>query len=277
MAMIHPTAIVDPTAQLGEGVVIGAFSMIGPYVELGDNCQIQSHVVIDERTVLGEGCVVHPGAVIGGPPQDLSFKNEPTRVRVGAHSILRECVTIHRPTGEGNETVLGEHCFMMAYSHVAHNGRLGDHVIIANGSQLGGHVTVGDYAFIGGGCMIHQHVRIGQQAMLGGGSATRQDLPPFGMNDGFPSQIRGVNTVGMRRRGFTSEERMRIKKAYFYLWYSGLNQANALERIRAELMPDPHIEHLVDFVASSKRGISHKHTVAHTVSTPEGASEPLEV
>lgn len=255
---IHPTAIIDPSAILGDEVEIGPYSIIGKEVEIGNNTIIAPHVVIEDRTILGANCQVASGAILGGPPQDLSFKGEPTRVRVGDNTVIRECVTLNRATGEGNETVIGENNFLMAYSHLAHNCKTGSNVILANAVQIAGYVALDDYAFIGGGCVVHQFVRVGRMAFLGGASATRQDLPPFSMNDGRPSSIQGINSIGLKRRGFTGVERQLLKKAFFYLWFSGLNQTQAIEAIQENLDVNSHIEELLEFVRSSKRGISHK-------------------
>lgn len=255
---IHATALVDPTARLGEGVQIGPYCVVGRDVEIGDNTMLASHVVLEDRTVVGKNCQIAPGAVLGGAPQDLAYQGELTRVRIGDHNLIREYVTINRATGEGNETVVGDHCFLMAYSHLAHNCLVGNHVILANAVQIAGYVQLGDYAFVGGGCVVHQFVKIGRMAFLGGASATRQDLPPFSMNDNRPSTVQGINSVGLKRRGLTAEQRQRLKKAFYYLFFSGLNQTQAIEAIRQNLEIDNHVQELLDFVATSKRGINYK-------------------
>lgn len=272
---IHPTALIDSTAILGENVQVGPYSIIGAHVAIGAHTSIAPHVIIEDRTILGANCQVFSGAVIGGPPQDLGYGNEPTRVRIGDNTVIRECVTINRATGEGQETVIGERCFLMAYSHVAHNGRLGNHVILANMVQLAGYVELGDYAFIGGGCMIHQFVKVGRMVMMGGSSGCRQDLPPFSMNDGRPSSIQGINTIGLRRRGLSAAERQNLKKAFFYLWFSGLNQSQAIEAIRENLEADVYVQELIDFILASKRGISHQRGTAPTTMQEDSELEPV--
>ncbi|MBX2861785.1 MAG: acyl-ACP--UDP-N-acetylglucosamine O-acyltransferase [Vampirovibrio sp.] len=253
---IHPTAVIDPTAEVGTNVVIGPYAIVGPHCVIGDHTELDSHAVIKEYTRLGKGCKVASGAVIGGTPQDFKFGHEASYVTVGDNSIIRECVTINRATGEGNETKIGSGCMIMAYSHIAHNCTLGDDVILANAVQLGGHVEVGDAAFISGTCSVHQFVRIGKLAMVAGFSGTRQDIPPFAMTDGRPQAvIVGLNRVGLKRRGYGLDTRNRLKKAYQLLWFSGMNQSQAIETIRTEIDPDPAVEELVTFVETSKRGI----------------------
>jgi UDP-N-acetylglucosamine acyltransferase len=268
---IHPTAIVDPSAKLGENVQIGPYSVIGAGVEIGDNTILAAHVTIEDRTILGADCRISSGAVIGGAPQDLAYQWEPTRVRIGNGTQIRECVTINRATGEGRETVVGDNCFLMAYSHLAHNCQVGNHVIIANLAQAGGYAQIGDFAFIGGNALIHQHCRVGRYAFLGGDSGIRQDIPPFSMNDGRVAQVKGINSIGLKRRGFTQEQRQQIKRAFMYLWFSGLNQTQAIEAIREKLEIDANIQELLDFIGSSKRGFNFNNAKAlsNTNDTPE--------
>jgi UDP-N-acetylglucosamine acyltransferase len=276
---IHQTAIIDPSAIIGENTQIGPYSLIGANVEIGSNCKIAGHVVIETNTILGSDCQVSPGAVIGGPPQDLSYKDEFSRVRVGNGTRIRECVTLNRATGEGTETVIGNDCFLMAYSHLAHNCQLGNNVILANAVQVGGHVELGDYVFIGGASVVHQNVRIGRMAFMGGACATRQDLPPFSMSDGRPSAIQGINSVGLKRRGFTLEQRQRIKKAFFHFWFSDLNYSQAIETIRETIPADDYVQELIDFVLSSKRGINDRRLPASQSdeSTDQAALDAVEV
>lgn len=262
---IHPTAIVDPTASVGNGVEIGPYSVVGAHVEIGDNTVLGPHVVLEDRTILGSNCQVSPGAVLGGPPQDLAYQGEPTRVRIGNNTHIRECVTVNRATGEGKETVVGDNCLLMAYSHLGHNCQVGNHVILANAAQIAGHVQLNDYVFIGGSSVIHQHCRVGRYAILGGFSATRMDLPPFSLNDARPSVIRGINTVGLKRRGFTLEQRQRLKRAFIYLWFSDLNLSQAIEAIHHNLEVDEYIEELLEFIHTSKRGFN-----AKAMGTPQG-------
>lgn len=253
---IHPTAIIDPTVELGEDVKIGPYAVVGPQSRIGDGTIIGPHVVIEGYTSIGRNCEISPGAVIGGKPQDHGFGNETSYVRIGDEVIVRECVTINRGTGEGSETVVGDGSMLMAYSHLAHNCNLGAHVVLANNVQLAGYVQIGDYAFIGGTCVVHQFVQIGRLSIIGGFSGTRQDVPPFAMAEGRPHvTVKGINSVGLKRRGFDREARSRLKKAYYFLWFSKLNIQQAIESIHRDIDFDPNIEELIAFTLNSKRGI----------------------
>lgn len=256
---IHPTAIIDPSAELGQGVDVGAHAYIGPHCKVGDGTRIYPNAVLQGYTTLGKNCQVSPGAVLGGFPQDVKFKEWPSYVHIGDNVLIRECVTVNRATGENEATVIGNGCMLMAYAHVAHNCVLGEEVILANSVQLGGHVEVGDYAFLGGIIAIHQFVKIGKLAIISGGSASRQDTPPFSMSDGRPSVLVGINKVGLKRRGYDLASRTRIKKAFQLLWFSGMNQKQALEAIRNEIEMDEAVQELVSFVENSKRGIRRPH------------------
>ncbi|MBY0404286.1 MAG: acyl-ACP--UDP-N-acetylglucosamine O-acyltransferase [Cyanobacteria bacterium] len=280
---VHPTAIIDPTVVLAENVEIGPYSVIGPDCVIGDGSVLGPHVVIEGYTTLGKNCRISSGAVLGGLPQDLHFGGEKSFIEVGDGVVIRECVTISRATGEDKITRVGDGCMLMAYSHLAHNCQLGQNVILANNVQLAGYVEIGDNAFIGGTCAVHQFVKIGRLAIVGGFSGTRQDIPPFAMTEGRPqATIRGVNSIGLKRKGFDREARLRIKKAYFYLWFSKLNLNQAIEAIRSEIEPDPNIEELISFTLNSKRGIhrpddSLQEEVIHTsVDTRGGESVLLE-
>lgn len=253
---IHPTAVIDPSVELGSNVAIGPYAVIGPETRIGDNSIIGPHAVIEGYATLGTNCQVSSGAVISGPPQDLHFGGEKSFVTIGNNVIIRECVTINRATGEGQTTSVGDNSMIMAYSHLAHNCQLGEGVILANNVQLAGHVEIGDYAFIGGTCVVHQFVQIGRLSIIGGFSGTRQDIPPFAMTEGRPqATIKGINSVGLKRRGFDREARSRLKKAYFYLWFSRLNIQQAIEAIHRDIEPDPSIDELIAFTINSKRGI----------------------
>lgn len=253
--LIHPTAIIDPTAQLGDQVQVGPYAIVGPHCVVGDRTRLDAHAVLKSHVKLGADCQVSSGAVLGGDPQDFKFKGEPSYVCIGQGSIIRECVTVNRSTGEGNETIIGEKSLLMAYSHVAHNCILGDEVILANAVQLGGHVEIGDFAFIGGSCAVHQFVKIGKLSIMGGLSATRQDLPPFAMLDGRPAMVGGLNKVGLKRRGFDLASRTRLKRAFKLLFFSKMNYKQAIEAVHAEIETDPLITELVDFVQNSPKGI----------------------
>jgi UDP-N-acetylglucosamine acyltransferase len=271
---IHPTAIIDPTAELGQGVEIGPYSYIGPKCRVGDGSKIGPHAVLQGYTILGANCQVSPGAVLGGFPQDLKFKGEESYVVIGDGTIIRECVTVNRASGEGKETRVGAGCMLMAYSHVAHNCVIGNEVIMANSVQLGGHVEVGDFAFIGGQCAIHQFVRIGKMAIISGFSASRQDIPPFSMADSRPAIIAGINKVGLKRRGFDLAARTRLKKAFQLLFFSGMNYKQAIETIQAEIESDPAVNELVEFIQSSSRGVYRPNRVLRSsIDDPDALDE----
>lgn len=251
---VHKSAVIADGAQIHETAEIGPYVVIGPNVKIGKGTKIGPHAVIDGHTTIGEDCTIFVGATIGLEPQDLGYKGEPTGVQMGNRVTVREYVTIHRATNNG-VTVVGDDCFFMAYSHVAHDCKVGNGVILANGSMLAGHVQVGDYAILAGVCVIHQHCRLGRMLLMSGMSATRQDLPPFSMVDGRPPEIRGVNAVGLKRRQIPPATRKAIKEAYRILYRTDANLTNALAQIEKEIEPLPEILEIVEFFRSSKRGV----------------------
>ena len=225
--MIHPTAIIHPKAKLDATVQVGPFAVIDAGVELGANCIVGPHVYLTGETKIGTGNRFHAGCVIGDAPQDLKYKDEPTRLRIGDENVFREHVTIHRSTKSDAETIIGSHNFFMANSHVAHNCTVGDHAILANGALLGGHAVVQDRAFISGNGLVHQFTRVGTLALMQGGAAISKDLPPFTV--AFrENEICGLNIVGLRRAGFTAEQRLELKRLYHLLFRSGKNLREAL-------------------------------------------------
>jgi len=251
--MIHPTAIVHPQAKLEGTVIVGPFAVIDAGVELGAHCIVGPHVYLTGITTIGSHNTFHAGCVIGDAPQDLKYHGEPTRVRIGDHNVFREHLTVHRATTADGETVIGSHNFLMANAHVGHNSQLGDHVIIANGALLGGHVTVEDRAFISGNCLVHQFVRVGTLAIMQGGSAISKDLPPFTIARG-DNGICGLNAVGLRRAGFSAEQRLELRKLYHALFRSRKN----LRAVVAEAQKNfssPAAKVLLEFVAAAKRGL----------------------
>lgn len=241
--LIHETVKIHPSAVIGPGVTIGANSEIFPHTYL-EYCEI------------GENCKVSPGAVIGTAPQDLSYKGEETKVVIGNNCQIREHVTINRASGEGNITEVGNECFLMTGAHIAHNCKVGNNVIIANNSLLAGHVLIEDYVFVGGAVAMHQFCRVGEMAMVGGCTAVRNDIIPYSKVNGIPCKIIGLNTIGLKRRGLSQEERTLIKKAVNLIWFAALNTQQALGRIKEELPSNQYIDHLVEFVNTSKRGIA---------------------
>jgi UDP-N-acetylglucosamine acyltransferase len=254
---IHPSAIVDPTAELGADVVVHPFTIIEAGVKIGDNCEIGPHAVIRTGTRMGANNRVTVGVVLGDWPQDLKFKGEETYLDIGEGNMIREYVTLHRATGEGNSTVVGSHNLIMAYCHMGHNSRLGDHVMMANSAQVAGHCEIADYAVIGGGVGMHQFCRIGTMAMVGAFSSVRIDVPPYMMVDGDPARPVKPNTVGLKRRGVSAEAIAALRQAFKIIWRSDLNISDGVARVRAEIKPLPEILHLVEFleaVAGGERG-----------------------
>ncbi|OGI16755.1 MAG: acyl-[acyl-carrier-protein]--UDP-N-acetylglucosamine O-acyltransferase [Candidatus Melainabacteria bacterium RIFOXYA12_FULL_32_12] len=252
---IHPSAIIDPSAEIADGVKINAYAVIGPNTKLESGVEIYPQAYI-ENSEIGKNTIISTGAVIGTAPQDLGYKGEFTKVIIGENCQIREHATVNRASGEGNITKVGNNCMLMTGAHIAHNCQVGDNAILANLATLGGHVLVGDYAFIGGMVVIHQNVRIGEMAIIGGFSATRQDLPPYAKTEGRPAGIIGINTIGLKRRGFTPEERTNLKKAFNLIWFSDLNTNQAIERIREEIPSNKYIDQLIEFINSSKRGVT---------------------
>lgn len=251
--MIHPTAIISPQARLGANVRVGPYAVIDGDVELGADCVIGPHVYLTGVTRIGTGNRFHAGCVIGDAPQDLKYRGEPTRLRIGDNNVFREHVTVHRSTKPEGETVIGSNNFIMAHAHVAHNCLLGHHVIIANGALLGGHVEVQDRAFISGNCCVHQFIRVGTLAMMQGGSAVSRDLPPFAVVQRVNEMV-GLNTVGLRRAGLSPLERQELKKLYRFLFRSGKNLGGALAEA-PPLFTQPPSRTLLDFVRGAKHGV----------------------
>lgn len=255
MTKVHSTAIVDGGAELGEGVEVGAYSVIGAGVKVGSGSKISHHVVLDGNTSLGEGCSVFPFVSIGTQAQDLKYKGARTFVEIGAKTVVREFATINSATEEGEITKVGSGCFLMAYTHVAHACSVGDGVIMANCGTLAGHVVVENQAIIGGLTGVHQFVRIGRMCMVGGCSKITQDCPPFTMVDGNPATVRGLNTIGLQRKGFSPKIRGILKEAYRLLYRQGLSTSQALGRIESDLESCAELEAFVAFIKGSERGI----------------------
>lgn len=247
MAKIHPTAIVDPRAQLADGVEVGPFCLVGPDVKIGRDTKLHSSVVVDGWTEIGESNEFYPGAVVGVAPQDLRYNGEKSFVTIGHRNVIREYVTIHRASDEGSSTTIGSDNLIMAYVHVAHNCQLGSQIVISNSVGLAGHVEIEDQAVLGGMCGVHQFVRVGRLAMLGGMAKVTQDVPPFGMVDGQPVRLFGMNIRGMQRRGVTKEARQGLKQCYKLILRSGLNLGQALDAIRNTVETCDEVEQLVKF------------------------------
>jgi len=252
---IHPTAIVDPGAQIGANTEIGPFSVIGAQAVIGERTEIQSHVVIEGDVSIGAGNLVGHGAIIGAPPQDLSFSPErKTRVEIGDQNVIREYCTIHRGSAEGSVTKIGDKNYLMAGAHVGHNCQIANNVIVANNCLLGGHVCVDDGVFLGGGCVFHQHMHIGRLAIAQGGSAFSKDIPPF-VIAAERNYVFGINVIGLRRAGFSSQDRDEIKAVFKLLYASGLNNSQAIEKA-ATINIGAVGREFFEFVANArKRGV----------------------
>ncbi len=255
MPVIHPTAIVDPRAELGENVEIGPYAVIEENVVIGDGTWIGPHVLVARGARIGRNCKIHKGAVLGTEPQDLKFEGEETTLEIGDNTVIREFCTLNRGTKDRWKTRIGSNCLLMAYVHVAHDCILGDNLILANAVNMGGHVVIGDYAGIGGMVPIHQFVRIGRHAFIGGGYRVPKDVPPFILAAGEPLRYAGVNRVGLRRRGFSSESIDRIRDVYRIIYQSNLNVSQALMRIKDEFPLEGEVKEVVEFIETSERGI----------------------
>ncbi len=251
---VHPTAIVDSTAELCDGVVIGPFCVIGKNSKLGKGTKLDSHVVIDQNTFVGENCAIGVGAALGGAPQDHKFKGEKSFLKIGDSNIIREYVTIHRASGEGESTVIGDNNMLMAYCHVGHNCRLGNNITMANMVGISGHTQVEDRVVFGGIVGVHQNVRIGKFAMVGGFSKLVQDVPPFTMTDGRPAKVCDLNVIGLRRNGVGPKERAEVRKCYKLLYRSNLNVSQALEAIEREVERNPEVDYLIEFIRNMREG-----------------------
>ena len=250
--MIHPTAIIHPSAKLGANVRVGPYAVIDAEVELGADCVVGPHVYLTGVTKIGTGNHFHAGGVIGDAPQDLKYQGEPTRVVIGDRNVFRENVTVNRATKEG-ATVVGADNFFMANAHIAHNCVVGNHVIFANGATLGGHAVVQDRAFLSGNCLVHQFCRVGTLAIMQGGSAISKDLPPFTVARG-DNGICGLNVVGLRRAGFSVAERLELKHLYHALFRSGKLFSAALAEAQ-EKFTTTGAKQLLEFIAAAKRGV----------------------
>lgn len=250
--MIHPSAIIDPKAKIGKATSIGPFAVVDGDVKVGEECAIGPHVYLTGQTEIGSGTKIHAGCVIGDLPQDLRFSGELTGVIIGENNMIREHVTIHRSNKPNEPTRIGSNNLLMAHCHVGHNAVVGNHVIIANGALLGGHSEVRDRVFISATCMIHQFARIGALALMQGGSGISKDLPPYTIARGN-NEICGLNTVGLRRAGFTSAERLELRRLYHFLFRSGRKLRDLVGEARTEFKSEK-AQLLLDFLAAGKRG-----------------------
>lgn len=251
--MIHATAIVHPEAKLHPTVRVGPYAIIDAGVELGADCDVGPHVYLTGLTTIGKNNRFHASSVIGDAPQDLKYRDEPTRLRIGDDNVFREHVTVHRSNVLAEDTVIGSNCLFMANSHVGHNSHVGNHVILANAALLGGHVTVGDRAFISGNCGVHQFVRIGTLALMQGGSIASMDVPPFCIHHTF-NELCGLNAVGLRRAGVASADRMELKQLYRLMFRGGRGFRDALAEAQTRFHT-PAARTFIEFALSTKRGL----------------------
>jgi len=255
--MIHPTAIVDPKAEMDEGVEIGPYSVIEKDVSIDEGTRIGPHVVIREGTKIGKGCQVFQFSSIGEAPQFFGYKGEKTFLQIGDRNIVREFVTLHRGTVKGGgKTMIGNDNYLMAYSHIAHDCQVGNHVVMANGATLGGHILIEDHAIIGGLSAVHQFCRIGTHAILSGLTGVSQDVPPYMMAAGSRAKLYGLNSVGLKRHQFSQQEIKALKQAYRIIFRSGLTLEKAMKAVREDdIFQIPKVQHLLQFIQHSKRGI----------------------
>ena len=253
--MKQPLAYIHPAAKIDPSVVIDPFVTIEENVEIGEGTRIGSNVTIMSGARIGKNCRIFPGAVVSAVPQDLKFRGEDTVAIIGDNTTLRECVTINRGTAARGRTVVGSNCLIMAYCHVAHDCVVGDNVVMSNATQLAGEVQVDNFAVIGGGALVHQFCHIGPHVMLQGGALVNKDIPPYVKAAREPISFAGVNSIGLRRRGFSSDTIREIQEIYRYLYLSGLNNSDAVERIEAELPATKERDEIIMFVRNSKRGI----------------------
>ena len=252
---IHPTAIVHPGAELARGVEVGPFCLVGENVKLGEGTRLLANVVINGHTTVGKHCEFHPFAVVGATSQDKKYRGEVSEVRIGDRNVIREFVTIHRGTGEGSETSIGNDNLLLAYVHIAHNCHIGSHVVMSNSCQLAGHVNVEDYAGIGGMVGVHQFVRIGKMSFIGGYSKLLKDVPPFFMIQGNPGFVRGLNIEGMKRRGVARQAVNELKEAYRQLYRSEDRRSAVLQDLRKSLSTAEGRELVDFFMQPTDRGI----------------------
>jgi len=255
MPNIHKTAIVANPQSIPESVTIGPYSIIEDNVTIGENVWIDSHVSIKAGSRIGPGCKIYHAAALAGPPQDLKFGGEFTELILGANCIIREYTTLNRATLAHRKTVIGDNCLFMAYTHAAHDCVVGSNVILANAVNMGGHVEIGDLAIIGGGTVIHQFCRIGEHTMIGGGFRVTQDVIPYCLAAGFPLKCLGLNSIGLRRRGFSDDTISKLKLAFKFLLSKKLKTRDALAKIENEIELIPEIKNVLAFIRASKRGV----------------------
>ena len=253
--LIHPTAIVDPGAELDSSVEVGPYAIIEKNVQIAAGCIIGPRVLIASGARLDKNVKVSHCATLGTVPQDLKFEGEETILKIGEGTVIREYVTMNRGTDWSGESAVGKKCFFMAYSHVPHDAQVGDYVIAANAVQMGGHVVIGDYAILGGGSVYHQFSKVGAHSIIGGGVRITQDVVPYSIVGDQPARVAGVNVIGLQRRGFSEDCIKALRKAFRFLFKSGLNTTQAVEKIKAEVEQTAEIQNLLDFISKAERGL----------------------
>lgn len=256
----HPSSVVSPKARLGTNVVIGPYTVINEGVEIGDGTWIGPNVMLGGGTTIGKNCKIHHAAAVGGDPQDLKYRGEPTYLEVGDNTVIREFVTLNRGTGDGGKTVVGSHCFLMAYAHVAHDCIVGNHAILANCATLAGHVLIEDHVIIGGLTAVHQFCKVGEYAMVGGIFRVVKDVPPYVLAGQTPLVFEGLNYIGLRRKGFSQHSIDLIDQSYRTIYQSNLNVSQAVAQIRQQSDRSPEVEKILEFISTSKRGIIPGHS-----------------
>jgi UDP-N-acetylglucosamine acyltransferase len=255
MSNIHSSALISPKAELGDNISVGPFTVIEDNVKIGNNCIIGPNVIIYDGARIGNNVKIYQGASVANHPQDLKFNNEESVFEIGDNTIIREFATLHRGTIELKKSVIGKNCLLMAYAHGAHACIVGDNCIHANCVQLGGHVEIDDWVIIGGGTLVHQFEKVGKHAMIGGGFRITSDVPPFVLAAGEPLNYNGLNTIGLRRRGFSNDDIYKLKEIYSFIYSKGLNLSQAKDKIKANYDQDPLAETILEFIEKSTRGI----------------------
>ncbi len=258
--MNQPLAYIHPEAKIARNVVIEPFSTISKNVVIEEGTWIGSNVTIMEGARIGKNVKIFPGAVVSAVPQDLKFGGEETTMEIGDNTVIRECVTLNRGTDATNKTVIGKNCLIMAYTHVAHDCIIGDNCILVNAVQLAGHVTIQDWAIVGGAAAIHQFVNIGSHTMVSGGSLVRKDVPPYTKAGREPLSYAGINSIGLRRRGFTNDKIAEIQEIYRYIFLKGLNNSKAIDLVELEMTPSKERDEILNFFRHSDRGIMKGYT-----------------
>lgn len=252
---IHALTYIHPEAIIGENVTIEPFTTIQKNVVVGDGTWIGPNVTLMEGARIGANCKIYPGAVISAPPQDLKYGGEITETQIGENTVIRECVTISRGTNDKHRTVIGKNCLIMAYVHIAHDCVIGNNCILVNAVQVGGHVEIDDYAIVAGSSAVHQFVKIGAHAMISGGSLVRKDVPPFTKAGREPLSYCGINSVGLRRRGYSNEQINQIQDIYRTIYLKGINNTKALDLVEVSFQPSKEKDEILNFIRSSDRGI----------------------